>query len=104
MLTTWMSESVAVFVTTSGVRPTMVRLVCAGSTGGLFKSLTTTVKLFVALRDGDPLSVTTVVITLVEGACASVGVQVMTPLVSMLALAGALTSMYVSVGVGTLAS
>ena len=40
---------------------------------------TKTVKLFVALKGGTPLSVTTVVITFVVPACASTGVHVMTP-------------------------
>src|SRR5580692_6910670 len=95
-----MSESVAVLVTSSGVNPTIVKLVCAGSTGTLFRSLTTTVKLFVALRLGLPLSLTTVVIRLVEGACAWVGVQVITPLALIDALAGPLSSAYASVNGG----
>src|SRR5580692_2153775 len=100
MLTTWMSESVAVLVTVRLASPTIVRLVCAGSTGALFRSLTTTVKLFVALRVGLPLSLTTVVITLVEGACAWVGVQVIMPLALIAALDGPLTSAYASVNGG----
>src|SRR5665213_1102940 len=40
---------------------------------------TITAKLFVALKGGTPLSVTMVVMTLVVPACASVGVQVITP-------------------------
>ena len=58
------------------------------STGGLFTSRTITVKLLVALKGGDPLSVTTVVIVFVPGPCASLGVQLMTPLASMVAPAG----------------
>ena len=70
----------------------MVRLACDGSTGGLLDSLTTTVKVLVALRDGVPLSSTRVVKVLVHGPCASVGVQVMIPLVEMLAFVGATSS------------
>ena len=50
--------------------------------------MTITVKLLVALNGGTPLSVTMVVIRLVLGPCASVGVQVITPLVSMVAPGG----------------
>src|SRR5439155_7519578 len=60
-----------------------VRLVCAGNTGGLFTSVTTTVKLLVALSGGAPLSVTLMVIGFVLGPCASVGVQVKIPLVGL---------------------
>src|SRR5580700_5377076 len=95
-----MSESVAVLVTVRLASPTIVRLVWVGSTGALFRSLTTTVKLFVALRLGLPLSPTTVVITLVEGACAWLGVHVITPLALIAALAGPLSSAYVSVNGG----
>src|SRR6266851_1484194 len=47
--------------------------------GALFTSLTITVKLLVSLSGGLPLSVTRTVMTLVLGPCASVGVQVRTP-------------------------
>ena len=63
------SESKAVFVTSNGVSATIVRFVCAGKTGGTFISLTTTLKLLVALSGGTPLSVTTLVIVLVLGPC-----------------------------------
>src|SRR5271155_1882533 len=95
-----MSESVAVLVTTSGSRPTMVRLLCTGNTGTLFRSLTTTVKLLVALNGGVPLSVTTVVITLVEGAWVCVGVHVMIPLPSIAAFVGEPTRAYTSASGG----
>ena len=54
--------------------------------GTLFTSLTTTVKVLVALRGSEPLSATMLVNVLVLGPCASVGVQVITPLAEMLAL------------------
>src|SRR5438093_1012151 len=62
----------------------------AASTGATFTSLTTTVNVFASLNAGEPLSVTRTVTALVLGPCASVGVQVNTPLVAlMLAPAGA---------------
>ena len=57
----------------------------SGRTGGVLISFTTTVKELVALSGGVPLSETTVVNQFVLGPCASVGVQVMIPLVSMTA-------------------
>ena len=61
--------------------------------GAVFTSLTTTTKLFVALScfaftAAAFVSVTTVVNVFVPGPCASVGVQVITPLVSIAAPAG----------------
>src|SRR5579862_1111663 len=55
-----MSESVALFVTVMSVSSLIVRLpgVCT-NTGGLFTSVTVSVKEFVVLRGGYPLSVTT---------------------------------------------
>src|SRR5436309_3541591 len=50
------------------------------SAGALFASVTTIVKLLVSLDLGAPLSVTFTVIRLVLGPCASVGVQLSTPL------------------------
>src|SRR5580765_7008941 len=90
-----MSESVAVLVTVNNVNSAIVRFVCAESTGALFVSVTTTVKRFVALRGGDPLSVTTVVIRFVPGPWPSDGVHEMTPLASIIAPLGALSSAYV---------
>src|SRR6266481_2557619 len=83
-----MSESVAVLVTVSVVSVPMVRSGCGGSTGGLFTSVTVTVKLMVALKGGEPSSVTTVIKVLVLGPWASVGVQVMMPLAEIAALVG----------------
>jgi hypothetical protein len=74
-----MSESVAVFVTTSGVSSVTVRFVCAGSTGAELTSLTTTLKELVALSKGEPSSVTTTVTVFVLGPSASVGVQLIAP-------------------------
>src|SRR5205814_2858831 len=74
------SESLAVFVTVSVLSSGTVRPVGTVSTGALFTSLTTTVKLLVSLDCGTPLSVTFTVIRLVLGPWASVGVQRITPL------------------------
>src|SRR5438045_8845300 len=62
--------------------PSVARPTCTVSTGALFTSRTTTVKLLVALRGGAPLSVTFTVIRFVLGPCASVGVQVSTPVLA----------------------
>jgi len=81
-----------VFITVSSVSSLIVRVAWTGSTGALLTSSTTTVKLLVALRAGLPLSVTTVVMVLVVGPCASLGVQAITPLESILAPSGADTN------------
>src|SRR5437773_6021528 len=73
------SPSVVELVTVSGLRAAAVRSLRADSTGALFASVTTTVKLLVSLEGGAPLSVTFTVIRLVLGPWASVGVQVSTP-------------------------
>src|SRR5438874_2483976 len=68
----------------------MVWLAGAASTGALFTSFTITEKLLLSLNGGVRLSVTWTVIRFVLGPCASVGVQLKTPVVgSMLAPAGA---------------
>src|SRR4029453_16584148 len=70
----------------------------AASTGGLFTSLTITVKVRVSLSGGAPLSVTRTVNVFVLGPCASVGVQVKTPVLgSRFAPGGALTRANVNV-------
>src|SRR5207247_1595121 len=74
------SASLAVFVTVSVLSSAMVWSVGTVSTGALFASVTTTVKLLVSLDGGAPLSVTRTVIRLVLGPWASVGVHVSTPL------------------------
>ena len=51
----------------------------------LVEAVTTTVNSFVALRAGEPLSVTIVTKVFVLGACDRVGVQEMRPLPEMLA-------------------
>ena len=61
-------------------------------TGAWFTSFTVTVKEFVALKDGEPLSVTVVTKRLMLGPCASAGVQVITPFASIAAPDGALMS------------
>ena len=77
----------------------------AASTGALFTSFTTTVKLFVSLKLGTPLSVTRTVIVLVPGPCVSLGVQLNTPLLAlMLAPDGGLIKLNVSVLAGRSAS
>src|SRR3989442_4906589 len=84
------SASVAVFVNTNVLSSSMVWSAGTVSTGARFTSATMTVKLRVSLAGGEPLSVTWTVIGLMLGPCASVGVQVNTPLVGlMLAPAGA---------------
>src|SRR5437763_1647122 len=72
----------AMLVTTSELSSLIVWSAGTVSTGALFTSRTTTVKLLVALRGGAPLSVTRTVIKLVLGPCASVGVQVSTPVLA----------------------
>src|SRR5439155_820978 len=74
------SASLAVFVTVSVLSSATVRSVGTASTGALFASVTTIVKLLVSLDSGIPLSVTFTVIRLVLGPWASLGVQVSTPL------------------------
>src|SRR2546425_8801264 len=77
----------------------------AASTGATLTSLTTTVKLRLSLSAGVPLSVTLTVITLVLGPCASVGIQVSTPVfASSCTPVGAETRLKVSVLAGTSAS
>src|SRR2546427_12657790 len=91
-----MSESVAVLVITMGVPLPVVRFGCAGRTGADFTSLTVTMKLFVALSEGLPLSVTIVVKVFVEGPCGSLGVQEIMPEELIVAPAGGETRAYVS--------
>src|SRR5437867_11296717 len=76
------SASLAVLVTTRALSSLIVWSAGTVSTGALFTSRTTTVKLLVALRGGAPLSVTRTVIRLVLGPCASVGVQLSTPVLA----------------------
>src|SRR5438552_1934537 len=76
------SASLAVLVTTSALSSSIVWFAGTVSTGALFTSRTATVKLLVALRGGAPLSVTRTVIRLVLGPCASVGVQLSTPVLA----------------------
>src|SRR5439155_22132434 len=74
----------------------------AARTGAAFTSLTTTVKLRLLLSAGVPLSVTRTVIGFVLGPCASVGVQVNTPVfASRLTPVGAETRAKVKVLAGT---
>src|SRR5439155_1169910 len=78
------------------------RLLIDASTGAVFDSLTNTVKLLVWLRAGSPSSVTLTVIVFVVGPCASVGVQLSTPVVGLSATPdGPLTNSKVSVLDGT---
>src|SRR6202142_2427470 len=69
---TGISLSLALFVTTIGVVPLIVRLLCAGKVGATFTSFTVTVKLFVALKLP---SLTTVANTFVLGPCHPAGVH-----------------------------
>src|SRR5207249_2807851 len=74
-----MSGSYVMFVTIKREPGRMVRSGTGMSSGGLFTSLTTTVKLLVSLKGVEPSSVTRTVMRLVLGPWASVGVQVNTP-------------------------
>ena len=99
------SESLAVLVTLKVAPSFIVRFVCPGNAGATFTSLTIIVKVFVALNGGEPLSVTDTVRVFVLGPCASVGVQVKTPLAELIAaLVGAETRLKASVCVGASAS
>src|SRR6266581_3049900 len=96
-----MSASVAMAVKVSRLPSVTGLSVMGAKTGALFTSLTMTVKLLVSLSGGMPLSVTRTVMTLVLGPCASVGVQVSTPVAGLrLTPVGAVTSEKVSVFVG----
>ncbi len=65
-------------------------------------SVTTTRKVFVALRDGTPLSTTLVVKVFVLGPCASVGVHEIAPVFVLIVMPlGAVTRLKASVFVGT---
>ena len=86
------SESVAVAVKLTVCPMKFVRFAIGASTGALFTSLTVTVKELVALKAGVPLSVTMVVNVFVLGPCASLGIQLITPLALMLAPAGGTTN------------
>src|SRR5205814_2350916 len=74
------SASVALAVTASALNSSIVWLAGTLNTGATFTSRTVTVKLLVALNAGTPLSATTTVIVFVLGPCASLGVQLIAPL------------------------
>src|SRR5437773_1523524 len=96
------SGSVAVIASVNRLPSGMLCVAMAANSGALFTSLTTTVKLLVSLNGATPLSVTRTVTTFVLGPCASLGVQVNTPVLApMLAPAGPVTIPYVSALVGT---
>src|SRR4051812_22827677 len=91
------SESVAVTVNVNRLPSSTVLVAIGGITGALFTSFTTTVIVSEALAFGEPSSVTRMVMRLVLGPCASVGIQVNRPFVGlMLAPAGALSRSKVS--------
>src|SRR5947209_4800127 len=73
---------------------------CAGRIGALLTSVTTIVKVFVALKGGEPSSVTTVVNRLVLGPWACEGMQGMSRLAEIVALAGPTSKVYVNVFAG----
>src|SRR5438094_425154 len=99
------SASVALAVTASALNSSIVWLAGTLNTGATFTSRTVTVKLLVALNAGTPLSVTTTVIVFVLGPCASVGVQLIAPLLPLIVMpAGGPTRLNVSVLAGTSAS
>src|SRR5262245_66199224 len=69
------SGSVALAVRVKGL-PSLAGWFAMGvSTGGLFTSLTVTMKLLVSLSFGEPLSVTRTRIVYVPGPCSSAGTQ-----------------------------
>src|SRR6185503_8084012 len=74
------SPSVALTVKLTGTPDSTVRLAGTVRAGGWFTSITRTVKRFVALKGGEPLSRTTIVMVFVPGPWASVGCQVKMPL------------------------
>src|SRR6266852_6114632 len=74
-----MSASVAMAVNISRLPSFTVLSLMGAKTGALFTSLTMIVKLLVSLNGGVPSSVTRTVMMLVLGPCASLGVQVSTP-------------------------
>src|SRR5262245_60061851 len=87
--------SIALFV---GEQPSTARLAeSSTTTGSLF---TRTVKVFVALKGGDPLSVTAVLNRFVLRFCAKLGVQVITPFGEIAAPPGADNNEYISVFAG----
>src|SRR5437660_10028981 len=99
------SASVALAVTANALSSSSVWFPGTVNTGATFTSRTVTVKLFVALKAGTPLSVTTTVIVFVLGPCASFGVQLIAPLLPLLVIpTGGPTRLTVSVLVGTSAS
>src|SRR5580765_6012920 len=75
------SESVARARKVKRAASLTVLLPMGERTGALFTSLTVMITAWAALRAGEPLSVTRTVTLLVFGPCASVGVQVKTPVV-----------------------
>src|SRR5205814_5938713 len=95
------SVSLAELVTMSVLSSVIVRSIGTVSTGALLASVTTTVKLLVSLDGGAPLSVAFTVIRFVLGPCASVGVQVSTPVLGSTSTpAGADTRLKVNVFAG----
>src|ERR1051326_9244616 len=99
------SASVAVALTLKVVCSATVWSPGTVSTGARFTSFTITLKLFVALRLGLPLSLTRTVTRFVLGPWLSPGVQVIAPLLlSMLMPAGAVRRAKVSVLAGMSAS
>src|SRR5437879_4019540 len=99
------SASVALALTLRPVCSSIVWLAGTLNTGARFTSVTVTVKLFVALKAGTPLSVTLTLTTFVLGPCASLGVQLITPLAGLMLMPrGALTNAKVNVLAGRSAS
>src|SRR5262245_8191585 len=72
------SESVAVIVKLNGL-PSLIVWLAMERIGALLTSLTVTLSDLASLSGGEPLSVTRTVMVFVLGPCASVGVQVSTP-------------------------
>src|SRR5688572_560985 len=95
--------SAAVLYTIIVLNGVTTRSDCAGNTGAEFPPMTITVKVLVALNGGTPLSVTIVVMIFVLGGWVAVGVQVITPLASMVgAFTGAFGGWYPGLSGGPL--
>src|SRR3989442_1020452 len=80
------STSVADALTLNVVCSAMVWFAGTVSTGALFTSVTITVNVFVTLKLGVPLSVTLTLTRFVLGPCASVGVQVIAPVLGLMVI------------------
>src|SRR5262249_22637631 len=79
------SGSITMLVTRSGMRTNAVWPGTGTNVGAVFTSFTTTVTICVALKLGEPSSVTMTLIEAMPGPCCSDGVHVSKPLVELMA-------------------